>query len=680
MGSRDHDRIHANTPQGQPQTPANNTPFRRAAITKAATTTKATRQTRNKNKSPEPSISSLKPRKIRSPADWDSQTTLTQIDYVRRPPQDNEALDYIENDDGKSTRKGEIEVIDLEHESSDDDTEYRPSNRRTRETRTPRVQHANRDKSTGRRGSSIKDSRLENSGEKSTKHGRKSMTMKPGKSKDEKGRNKTLTQMDFVRRFIIIDDSDDDRDLEYIERTSKDHTRDDAKTNNKPSVNNDAEQRTDNQGPRKKRKLSNDPASVGSPVMPQSDKVVESPAKNHITVNRPILNPSTPQKCQMSQRLEIPSSQSPESPGQLIIPSPHLRDVPRFPLKPLPGNTVDKTPEKGKKTIVPDGRSSPRSARALSRSKSPVPESPTVADSQRPPLTEVLDADTPLQSQGDMNGHAPSSRPREEQEHDEAEGKSSARFEKTVVYETDAETDYGDFDDTMTQSSQAGRRDGGDDRSDAAGSDNGPHSDDSQDLPPQVPNSGTDLEGGDGNYSDHALPSDASLFYRRPPQYTQFPAGPVPQLNTQRIAELFPEDSSTQQGPNGGSTRGQSSPPKNHPSDILCPQTQTQTQSQDPLKMSTEVVPESSPVQRDADDTKDVDDPHPIPPPQESVVLVESSQPVDKINRQKDPGPEPRKLVSAGQWLTDSVMESLPAPPWQLSQDSVGEPYPLPEG
>lgn len=659
MGSRDHAKTHANTPQGQPQTPANNTPFWRAA-----TTTKARHTRINKNRSLEPSISSLKPRKIRSPTNWDSQTTLTQIDYVRGPPQDDEPLDYIENDDGTtSTRKGEIEVIDLEDESSDGGTEYHPSSRRTRETRTPRAQHANRDKSTGRRRSSIKGNRFGN-----IDNSRKSKTMKPGKSKEEKGRNKTLTQMDFVRRFIILDDSDDDRNLEYIERNLGDQAGDDSTTNDKQSVSNDVEHGTEDQGPRKKRKLSNDPVAVGSPVMSPSEKVVESPTNNLITVNCPILNPSTPRKCQRSQKLEIPSSQSPESPAQLFIPSPHLRDVPRFPRKPLSSNTVEKMPEMEKTTSVPDGRSSPRSA------QSPVPESLAAADSQCLPLME-----TGAQSQGNMDDHALSSGPREEQEQDEAEGKSSARFEKTVVYETDAETEDADFDDTMTQSSQSGRQDG-DDKSYAAGSDSGPHSDDSQDLPPPVPNSGTDLEGGDGNYSDLTLPSDASLLYRRIPQHTQFPAGPVPLLNTQRIAELFPPDSSTQQGSNGGSTRGQSSPPKNDHSDILCPQTQTQTQSQDPLKMSTEVVPESSPVQRDAEDTNDVDHPHPIPPPQESVVLVESSQPVDRINRHKDPVPEPRRLVSAGQWLTDSVMESIPAPPWQLSQDSIGEPYPLPEG
>ncbi|KAL1964751.1 hypothetical protein VTN77DRAFT_6618 [Rasamsonia byssochlamydoides] len=689
MGSRDHDQIHSNTPKGQPWTPAN-APTGRAAIPKAATTTKA-RHTRNKNKTPEPSISSLKPRRIRSAAEWESQTTLTQIDYVRRSPssQEDDALDYIEeNDDGKTVRKDGIEVIDLEDESTDCDTEYGPSNWRTREARTPRVQQnkdrADRDKSTGRHGSGSRPRSIENSGKKSSRLGRRSKVLKPGKLKEEKGKNKTLTQMDFVRRFIILDDSDDDRNLDYIEHSPKDQAGDGAKTSDKPSGSNEVDQATDDQGPRKKRKLSNSrDVSLGSPVMPQSDKVVESPtSKNHTSLPHPIPNPETPQKHQKSQKLEIPSSQSPESPAQMIIPSPHLRNVPRFPLKQLSGNTVDKTPEKGETT---DSRASQRLARASSQSKSTEPESQIATDSQRS-LTETIKIGISLPpSQRDLEDHALPSGTGEEQDHeqkqDEAEGRSQAKFEKTVVYETDAETDYGDFDDALpNHSSQSNQRELGDDKSDTAGSDNGPHSDDSQDLPPALPNSGTDLEG--GGDSDLALPSDASLFYRRPPQYTQFPAGPVPLLNTQRIAELFPE-SNTQQDSNGGSTRGRSSPSKSHPSDILCPQTQTQTQSQDSLKGSTEVVPESSPVLRNAEVTKTVDHPHSIRPPQESVVLVESSQPVDKISKQKngaDQDSGPRRVVSAGQWLTDSVMESIPAPPWQLSQDSVGEPYPLPEG
>jgi hypothetical protein len=674
MGSSENDEINTSTPKPQPRTPAN-APARPGLIPKAATTTKA-RHTRfantDSNQPPESSISSLKPRKTRRASDCESQTTLTQINYVRIPPNAAGAdgvLDYI-TEDGKTARKDGIEVIDLETGSSDGDAEYRPSNRRTREARTRRVQQnkdrPGRDKSTGRQGVRLKSSKLGHSGKKATRSGGKS------KSKEAKGKNKTLTQMDFVRRFIIIDDSDDDRRLDYIEHTPKHPDGGDAEKNNLSSGSNERDQPVDDEGPRKKRKLNNgSDVSLGSPVIRPSDNVAESPSyKARTSLRHPLPNPATPQK--RLQKLEVPSSQTPESPSQIIIPSPQLRNIPRFPLQSISGNTVDRTPEKEKQTTSSDSGATPRPVRALQLKPEP-PESSIAEDSQRS-LTGTINCGNSLHDlEGDEALHGAG----QDTEEHEAEPRSSARFEKTVVYETDAETDSGDSDDALPRPSNPPDQQelGGDEKSSVPGSDNGPSSDDSQDLPP-VPNSGTDLEG--GTYSDLALPSDASLYYRRPPHYTQFPTGPVPLLNTQRIAELFPIDGSTQHGSNEAS---RSSLPGKNPSDVLCLQTQTQTQSQDPLKTSTQLVPGSSPLLRNVEVARDVD--HSMRPPQESVVLVESSQPADKISQQKngaDRISQPRRLFSASEWLTDSVMASIPAPPWQLSQDSVGEPYPLPEG
>jgi hypothetical protein len=195
--------------------------------------------------------------------------------------------------------------------------------------------------------------------------------------------------------------------------------------------------------------------------------------------------------------------------------------------------------------------------------------------------------------------------------------------------------------------------------------------DDSLDLP-SIPNSGTDLDASDVNNEEMTLPSDASENYHRPSLYTQFPTEPIPALDTQKLEELFPRHSNVEGSRIRASALDRPPTSKNSTSQLQT-LTQTQTQSQDPAELSTETISESSPLLSAKEDVKRASrgGSH----TQESVVLVESSQLVDKMNKPYDLGEDrPQGIVQASQWLTDSVMESIPLPPmWMpINGDKAG--------
>lgn len=149
---------------------------------------------------------------------------------------------------------------------------------------------------------------------------------------------------------------------------------------------------------------------------------------------------------------------------------------------------------------------------------------------------------------------------------------------------------------------------------------------------------------------------------------TQFPHEPIPTLNTQKMSELFPHGDSSQYA---NLEAWKPSLRKQAPG----PFSQTQTQSQEGDKESTEMVPESSPIRERERGIESGDTSFQRPRVPGSVVQVESSQAVDR-----DPQWQGR-IISRSQLLTSSVMESIPLPNfWMGSQDSVGEPYSLPEG
>ncbi|KAH8689465.1 hypothetical protein BGW36DRAFT_390909 [Talaromyces proteolyticus] len=656
MGSKEDRKtqpepVHRNPPN-PPSTPVEPA-TRRAAYTRAAATTTKARRTTEDAEVASSFASSVKPRRAWSFRDWDSQITLTQI-VPKAEPVDADAglLEFDDNGRDRS-KKGDIEVIDLVEDSDDgdDDTEYNPSsNRRTSTTKKYKRVHLP-DSIPSTRFKSRRSVGFDSSAKKST-----GLKGRIGKNQQKgKDGNKTLTQMDFVRRYIPLPESDDDlQSYDEPAAIPGNGYSEDIKDN----MGKREEEEEDGPTPGKKRRLNENSAAVS----PHSTK--HSPSQTTNRASPPAnINPTTPQKLRM---FEIPSSQTPETPRQLA--SPELHHVPRFPLEALSSNpsnlSLDKSENKPCKTQSP---LSPELDPPIpDTSENNIGESIKRHDGK--PLDDAVDAalDTSVPRIDETDpSHPPQS-----------------SFRKTVVYETDADTDYGEFDeDNLPQaSSPADDHTPKGSKKDILEEDRSiPNSDDSDDLPPPVPNSGTDLEINQNIFSDTALPSDASLYYRRPALYTQYPTEPVPILNTQKMAELFPtqEGTGTRTSTFKESSAGKEflTPLKNQHSDIICPHTQTETQS-DEVDKSTQMVPESSPVARNQE-IRSRDEA--MPPPQESVVLVESSQLVDKINRQNsdaDMGPAFRKLLSAGDFLTDSVMESIPPPPWALSQDSVGEPYP----
>jgi hypothetical protein len=664
MGTRSEEHNNNQFEDRPPQTPADSD-IRPTTFTRAATTTRARRRG-NRDKVLPSSVSSWKSRKIGPIRAWDSQTTLTQI--VQNPTSANEDGDLLDYEDDSVLRRDGIEVIDLEKGSSGDDAECNHSNRRSSKTQPSKTRDdRGRPSFSGR---SQKSANLDKSAKKAP-HVGKPKASRPRKLKCEKGRNKTLTQMDFVRRFIVLDDSDEDQNLAHIEDNPQ-PTKAAAKTsNNGLEI---REHEGTGSGSRKKRKLEHESELPSSQAAKMQSPQNSSPSQRKFKpASQNISNSVTPLK---HRNVEIPSSRSSENSPRKFTLSPSLRSVSRLHLEPLSPNANERSPEKSH--CRARGLFEKREASFSLQRKGTIPETPAGIGRDGSLGAESTNQNTLLRP-SEQNSNPDKLQLETNMllgQISEVEPRSSARYNKTVVYETDAETDYGDFDDELPPlSSPLPGIPHIDERDPMVESGSIPNSDDSQQLPLNAPNSGTDLEVGDGRFSDAGLMSDASIYYRRPPQYTQFPTEPIPLLSTQKMAELFPTDIPQARLPT--MTPPSQSPRKNVQCEPLCPQTQTQTQSQDATKISTEIVPESSPITRNSDTPRIADQTMP-PPPAESVVLVESSQLVDKINRQTNSlnqRPGLGRVVTAGQWLTDSVMESIPLPPWMLSQDSVGEPY-----
>ena len=630
-------------------------------------TTKKTSTSRRKSQTPIPSSLSRSNsfRKQNSSLSDRAQRTLTQIDWGTPKPQeldlDDGQFDYIEADAGtnanadEDTRRDDKlnndtrDVIEIEDDSGSD-VDYRPApSSRTRPARGVRFEQDAKKTDVSRR---RKSTPLRVSAENNSSRRRSGGSVKDNKNwdKQSKGRDKTLTQMDYVRRYLKIE-PDDEVKLEYTYYSPK--------KDNDPGSR-EAHLRSANEASRvtqfdptgsdgsKRRRLTGELDSKEAPKFEKNSPGKKLP-QGPVTPKKPI-------------KSEIPSSQSPESPGFAVISPPQFRGISRFSLKPSPnhvnGHPIKEEPfEPSQKKALhdPEYRSLPSDL-----------NSPTSCQPDLPPTTR-------------NNSSAFENEPVEN-------GKDENDFtntQRTVVYETDAESEYGESQDDLAGVSDSLREQdfAGDD--DHSIEDNELQHDDSQELPPPVLPSGPDNDSG-STYPDVNLSSDASICYRRPPQPTQYPLDPIPFLNTQKMTELFPQEkeSSAQQIPTD-TTQTQSSPnsQRRRPLPIHPPQTQTQTQSQsqsqDLEKTSTEIVPESSPVTRQESGIEL----NPSMPHEscasESVVQVESSQPADKLNKnaRMDQDSGPRRFM-----LSSSVMESIPMPPlWVGSQDSVGEPYSEPD-
>lgn len=701
----DKPKGHPDSSLQQPRTPANPTTRREGASIRAATTTKAKKRTQ----SPPFSVqSSSRSRKSDVETDWRQQPTLTQIDFVTRTlgSGPHEELDYIQDNDDKQAAHQEREVIELDDDSDGGDATFRPTSlprvRRARairfddEVRSTSGQSRSRAKSTSghaeKRGKKGKSS---TKGSSKSKHPGKS-NLKPGK------KDKTLTQMDFVRRFCVIDSSDDDLNLNYIGDNARENTDAAASKLNADDVaaTPKNEELSHDGPPEKKRKLNN-----GSNVSADSCMVLVPTQGNEARNSQKDLFPApvTPQK---PRRTEIPSSQSPESPGFAVISSSQFTKATttRSPLKLMSPNSTN-SPSKARQSPYrytlkvsqsPDGVSLQRKTRIESTAPDDAASHSLLHSEKEQTGLEVSPSKPKIEQksqQAVFEEELSATQPQEEPDGG-AENNTPRATGKAVIYETDAETDYSDLEeDTMLQVSNPEHTTAEDEEQhNAADNELNPEIFNSDDLlAPPVPNSGTDLEGGDTHISDFDVSSQASIYYKRQPRSTQFPEGPVPILNTQKLTELFPRYDSTQlasvpvsplpPSPTQDSVLQHSSPqtPKQ-----MFTQTQTQTQSQSQSEKrrvsSTQLIPESSPLVPCTDVRNFTNNPqsqsdHP-------VVLVESSQPVDKHQRLADSShaTSQKGIIPASRWLTDSVMESIPPPPlWMSSQDSVGEPYSLPE-
>jgi hypothetical protein len=642
------------TSQDQPRTSRRHSPRLPATATKSA----------KRNRSPEPTPRSSRKRTSLPRA----QSTLTQIDFVTQPtaPGD-ERLDYVDEHQRPENPRTELSKI---NDGSDKDSDYLPAppvrSARITKFKINEREHEPSKRPQNRRNSGFGDREADRGlrPRKSetpkttirTKGGRKSLEKSTGK------RNKTLTQMDFVRRYITIDDDDDDLNMGYIQPTL--HKKDIRSEQKTPMPESNKIQPAKILSPAKRNRVFEEELdlSTGDPI-PQPNAIQEREHGNENECQRVSAVPVTPQKSRMR---EIPSSQTPESPGLAIITSSQFRSATRSPSKKNLSNPTDQP-------IPPIKEESP--------------ETRTVVEDSQDLMNESLRRTTTLDSQSthnylnmsqpNNNEDFPSSAPPVESdiqeiptEENEKPRTGATKREKTVIYETDADSDYDDSEDSPNRDSvKLSTKKTPQANCHQASSQATQHSlesfkSDSPELPLPDVQSSPNL---DDAPPFETLMSDASICYQRMQAATQFPHEPIPTLNTQKMAELFPHEGGTQISKVGTG-------PLNHSrSQVPGPFSRTQTQSQGD-KEPTEMVPESSPI-REREQREDDHATFQRPRAPKSVVQVESSQAVDR-----DPHWQGQAL-SRSQLLTSSVMESIPMPNfWMGSQDSVGEPYSLPEG
>lgn len=618
-------------------------------LSRPATTAVSKTTTSRRIRSPDSLASARAPKRI-LPSTLRAQPTLTQIDFVTQPTHsdDDEQLDYIEQPRPRGETQDTNESARI-NDGSDGDADYRrpPTARSARISKFgigDRERFANehppkRTRSSKRESDrSLRKSETPRAGTPragvGTKRNRKSLEKSAGK------RDKTLTQMDFVRRYITIDDDDGDVNMGYIQpATAEKSAQDGPPAHVAETKEQDPQpQQFSAKGNRKALEVELD-LSTGEPISQSSDTQHTNFGNARREGTAP--GPVTPQK---PRRLEIPSSQSPESPGLAIITSSQFRSATRSPLKQKSSNLAQHPSEPVKeepaeRQLASDAWHMLKVPDSLTRQPSDPAGNPAI----RAPSTEST-----------WQGLWPEGNDTPRDKH--------TNKERTVVYNTDAETDYEDSEDGL-DGSLASPHPGNGARKDMVHDTQNsrePSKDDSQELPLPPVQSSAEV---DSSLPAEALLSDASICYQRLHPATQFPHEPIPELNTQKLADLFPHENSSRDH--------QAEPPRRfqeHAGSSL----QTQTQSQDADKL-TDFVPESSPA-REQEQQNSIDTPFQRPRTSGSVVQVESSQPVDRsLSR-------PR-ILSRSQLLTSSVMESIPLPNfWIGSQDSVGEPYSLPDG
>ncbi|KAL4790998.1 hypothetical protein BDV19DRAFT_371230, partial [Aspergillus venezuelensis] len=586
------------------------------------------------------------------------QTTLTQIDFVTRSQQptsdDESTFEYIGDSGGNAQ-----EVIEIEDQSEDE--AYERDNEQDKDYKPSSDSRIKRERGVRFGAVPSKPNRSSSGIHETSGKGRRKSGDRKDKDKTARKDDKTLTQMKYVRRINIESDDDEDAKLEYAYITPKKKDSERQVNGLKTEDRQDQAYIPEPLNQHKRRKLS---------LSPAENKMHEAGPKSEEKNMRP---PTTPRK---NFKHEIPSSQSPESPGIAFITSSQFRSATRSPEKPafkVPNKTHIKTEAPGSPQIkaILESENSPRDDEVPSYSSPNAHGQPEITPDARASL--------------ELGDESPD--PKE----------PSKPTQRTVVYETDAGSDYSEFDDeppdipsspgAQQNIMDSQQRANVQDELNSSNMEPEPEPEpESQELP-SLPVPETQI---DSNTlpSQSNLLSDASICYQRLYADTQLPLDPVPMINTQRMAELFPENSHGLHtiSPSPSSPIQARSQPAATPQVVTETQDPDQTQDQPESrtdKTPTDIVPESSPVARREDSgSVGIDLNLRAPAARDVVVQVESSQPVDRVSRQQntleDSGP--RRMLSRSQILTSSVMESILMPPfWMSSQESALEPYPLPD-
>ncbi|KAJ5669715.1 hypothetical protein N7462_010785 [Penicillium macrosclerotiorum] len=632
----------------------------------SSTVSRASKSSTSKKRASPALLTSTRPSKRKSfPNSNLAQSTLTQIDFVTQTTSrsDDDQLDYIEEYGPLKNPDDTIEPVEIDGDS-DDDIENQ-SSLRTRanllksgindDYPNRRRKSAGLNNSTSERGCRFK--KIQPARAASSGRGKRKSTEKSSAKRD-----KTLTQMDFVRRYITIDDDDDDDDdddvnmgyiLSIAQNKSPDSDQHVPKVQKFENEENDHKPLPVSKCHRTIFEAEVD-LSTGEPISQSGDG--QTTGEEHsLHDGRRLGLLATPRK---TRRLEIPSSQSPESPGLAIITSSQFRSATRSPhkrvlcdLNEIPAASInEETPRLESMTENPQEQED-------AHHQTPTPSrhsEQTFTDHHPPPPKEKVSLQRPVTTYTDTE--TPSD--------DKQRRPGRKQKERMVVYETDADTDDGDSDNesgndprTNVQLQKSHEMDS----QPAHGGPEDPSDDDSQDLPLPAPGVLPSVDLDSGPLSEAPM-SDASMFYQRLQPATQFPHEPIPTLNTQRLSELFPIEESTQY-PKPGFP---------NPSQQQIISSQIPMETQDATQI--EVVPESSPVREQDNSLESSEVVFQRPRPLESVVQVESSQPVDRSQNAA------ARILSRSQLLTSSVMESIPLPNfWMETQDSVGEPYSLPD-
>ena len=616
-----------------------------------------------------------------SPSEPDEQTTLTQISFVSKPQgqQDLETdgLDYI--GDGQSVgqnyaQKGTsgavtIDLAGSDDEGIDDTNQHLPPARRVRTVRFD-------DEENSTRGTS-------SSGKSNAREGKKK---DPQKSKEGKGKGKgksspganhsnkskvkdnTLTQMKFVRPIIIIKSDgadDDDVKLDYIYDKPKP-----ADSKNMPESPSDdiveGDLSQDLASPQRefigsKRRRINGTPMIDMPVEPSIEHASGHgrPTNPEAARDQPD-NPITPRK---QRKREIPSSQSPESPGVALISSSQFRGSTRPSLedvdKTLPQNDRQASPLQTQKWggLYSDNTYTLGESTVSGSNSSMPPNSPVLGETW-PDQNATPKAHSPQHSSLNLNTRCLSQEDKVNIPH--SKGRD---FEKNVVYDTDDESEDELLDvgaplpgqDAIEREQENIRE---------------PLNDSSQtrnhrsSISPEANFEETQPD------SEPFPSSNSSICYRRQQLSTQFPTEPIPMMNTQTMNELFPQESSPQpEGEEEASSQRQS-PHSSQTKPTPLPRASSENRVQSVGEtLSSNNASSGNKSESSLDQRHHAND---------SVVQVESSQPVDRLNKlaRHSERSDSQGIFSWSQLLPPNIMESIPMPAfWTDSQDIRNEQY-----